>query len=88
MLRMVTGYWVTQIVGGAAYYSLVDHLEHQPMTARQLRVEALDEVATGRFLRGCVEPEIIKLEENRYFTTELLLSKERESTSASAFYRR
>jgi hypothetical protein len=27
MLRMITGYWVTQIVRGAAYYSLADHLE-------------------------------------------------------------
>jgi hypothetical protein len=73
MLRMITGYWVTQIVRGAAYYSLADHLERQPMTAHEFAgAEGLDELATGRFLTACAALGIVKLEGNRYFTTELL----------------
>jgi O-methyltransferase domain len=73
MLGMITGYWVTQIVRGAAYYSLADHLERQPMTAREFAgAEGLDELATGRFLTACAGLGIAKLEGNRYFTTELL----------------
>ena len=73
MLRMITGYWVSQIVRGAACYSLADHLERRPMTAREFAgAEGLDELATGRFLTACAGLGIVKLEGNRYFTTELL----------------
>jgi hypothetical protein len=73
MLGMITGYWVTQIVRGAAHYSLADHLERRPMTAREFAdAEGLYESAAARFLTACVGLGLVKLENNRYLTTELL----------------
>ncbi|WP_424628655.1 methyltransferase [Bradyrhizobium sp. SYSU BS000235] len=73
MFRMITGYWVTQLVRAAACYSLADHLERQPMTAREFAgAENLDESAAKRFLTACDGLGIVKLEANRYLTTELL----------------
>jgi hypothetical protein len=80
MFRMITGYWVTQLVRAAAYYSLADHLERQPMTAREFSgAESLDESAAKRLLTACAGLGIVKLEGNRYLTTELLQTLRKDS---------
>jgi hypothetical protein len=73
MIQMITGYWVTQIIHGAASFSLADHLEREPMTAHDFaNAEGLDRDASVRFLRACVAPGLVKSDGTRFFTTELL----------------
>lgn len=56
MLQMITGYWVTQIVRGAAAVSLADQLADGPKPASELSSGdggALHPVVANRFLRAC-----------------------------------
>jgi hypothetical protein len=36
MMQMLTGFWVTQIAGAAATYSIADHLAKGPATAEEI----------------------------------------------------
>src|SRR5260221_1950957 len=73
MMGMITGYWVTQIIHAAAHYSLADHLSGQPCTVQAFAtVTGLDRHAVRRFLRACAALGLVKLKENRIFSTPLL----------------
>jgi hypothetical protein len=70
---MITGYWVTQIIHGAAHFSLADHLKRQPMTAPEFaKAEGIDRAASIRFLRACAAVHLVKSDGFRFFTTGLL----------------
>jgi hypothetical protein len=54
MMQMITGYWVSQVVRGAAYLSLADHLEHGLSTADEIaKAEGANPDACARLLRAC-----------------------------------
>ena len=74
MLGMITGYWVTQIVHGAARYYLADHLAAQPMSAIEFALaEGLNAEAAFRFLRACASLGLVVHDgEGRFCTTRLL----------------
>jgi hypothetical protein len=51
MMQLITGIWTTQIVYGAARYSLADHLRDRALTAQEIAdAEGLDRRSTLRFL--------------------------------------
>jgi hypothetical protein len=53
MMQMITGHWVTQVVHGAARFSLADHRERGPRTAKAFAdIAGLDRLATARLLRA------------------------------------
>ena len=74
MIRMITGYWVTQIVHAAATYSLADHLKEGPATAEVIaKSEDIDRSATFRLLRACASLGIVTYDgKSRFATTPLL----------------
>jgi hypothetical protein len=54
MTQMMTGFFVTQIVGAVATYSTADHLAKGPATAEQIStIEGIDPIAAYRLLRAC-----------------------------------
>jgi hypothetical protein len=54
MTQMLTVFFVTQIVGAVATYSIADHLAKGPATAEQIStIEGIDPVAAFRLLRAC-----------------------------------
>jgi hypothetical protein len=53
MTQMLTGFFVTQIAGAVATYSIADHLAKGPATAEQIStIEGIDPIATYRLLRA------------------------------------
>src|SRR5258708_37390490 len=53
MMQMLTGFFVTQIAGAVATYSIADHLAKRPATAEQIAaIEGIDPAATFRLLCG------------------------------------
>lgn len=54
MMQMIFGYWITQIVRGAAECHLADLLQGRSLTADQIALaQDMDAEATFRFLRAC-----------------------------------
>jgi hypothetical protein len=54
MMQMLTGFFVTQIAGAVATYSIADHLAKGPATAEQIStIEGIDPSAAYRLLRAC-----------------------------------
>jgi hypothetical protein len=54
MMQMLSGFFVTQIAGAVASYSIADHLAKGPATAEQIAaLEGIDPIATFRLLRAC-----------------------------------
>jgi hypothetical protein len=54
MMQMLSGFWVTQIAGAVATYSIADHLAKGPATAEQIStIEGIDPAAALRLLRAC-----------------------------------
>src|ERR1700739_791600 len=54
MTQMLTGFFVTQIAGAVATYSIADHLAKGPATAEQIStIEGIDPIAAFRLLRAC-----------------------------------
>jgi hypothetical protein len=52
-----TGFFVTQIAGAVATYSIADHLAKGPATAEQIStIEGIDPSAALRLLRACASP--------------------------------
>ncbi len=46
MMQMLTGFFVTQIAGAVASYSIADHLAKGPATAEQISaIEGIDSIA-------------------------------------------
>jgi SAM-dependent methyltransferase len=83
MMEMITGYWVTQVVRGAAHYSLADHLEREPMTARAFaETEGLNHLATARFLRTCEALGLVESDGSRFFPTDLLRTLRKDNPTS------
>ena len=54
MMQMLNGFFVAQIAGAAATYSIADHLAKGAATAEQIStVEGIDPIAAFRLLRAC-----------------------------------
>jgi hypothetical protein len=54
MMQMLTGFFVTQIAGAVATYSIADHLAKGPATAGQIaNIEGINSSAAFRLLRAC-----------------------------------
>src|SRR4029077_2007160 len=53
MMQMLTGFFVTQIAGAVATFSIADHLANGPATAQQIATtEGIHSTATFRLLRA------------------------------------
>jgi hypothetical protein len=73
MMQMITGYWVTQIVHGAALAGYADHLQKSPMTAEELAdLAGLDRSATFRHLRACAALALVSFDGKTFGATPLL----------------
>lgn len=54
MMQMLTGFWVTQIIGAVAMYSVGDHLADGPAASEQIAAaEGIDPIATFCLSRAC-----------------------------------
>jgi hypothetical protein len=54
MMQMLTGFWVTQIAGAVATYSIADHLAKGPASAEEIsKMAGIDSIAAFRLLRAC-----------------------------------
>ena len=73
MLKMVTGYSLTQIAGAVANYSIADHLAKGPATADEIAAwEDLEPNATFRLLRACASLGLMTFDGTRFSGTPLL----------------
>jgi hypothetical protein len=54
MMHMLAGFWVTQIAGAVATYSIGDHLAKGPASAEQIsKIAGIDSIAAVRLLCAC-----------------------------------
>ena len=73
MLRMITGYWVTQIVHGAAVAGYAERLHEGPASAEELASFAgMDHDAVFRHLRACAGLGLVSFDGERFAATPLL----------------
>jgi len=73
MMQMLTGFWVTQIIGAVAMYSLGEHLAKGPATAEQIAAsEGIDPIAAFRLLRACASLGLVTFHGTRFTATPLL----------------
>ena len=73
MMQMLTGFWLTQIIGAVATYSLSHHLANGPATAEQIATaEGIDPIATFRLLRACASLGLVTFHGTRFKGTPLL----------------
>jgi O-methyltransferase domain/Dimerisation domain len=74
MLQMLTGFWVTQITGAVASYSIADHLAKGPATAEQIAsVEGINSTTTFRLLRACASLGLVTCDDGLTFSATPLL---------------
>ena len=74
MMQMLTGFFVTQIVGAVATYSIADHLTKGPATAEQIAtVEGIDSTAAFRLLRACASLGLVTCDNMLTFSATPLL---------------
>lgn len=70
---MITGYWVTQIVHGAAVAGYAERLHQGPATAAELAASAgLNVPAVGRHLRACASLGLVTFDGRAFSATPLL----------------
>ncbi|MFD9733293.1 methyltransferase [Umezawaea sp. NPDC059074] len=73
MLGMITGYWVSQIVGAYANLSIPEHLHGQSRTPEEIaKAEDADPAAVRRLLAAGVTLGLVTTEDGRYRGTSLL----------------
>ena len=73
MMQMINGYWITQIVHGAAEARYADTLRNGALTADELaRAAGLDPVAAKRHLGACASLGLVTVDGERYAATPLL----------------
>jgi O-methyltransferase domain/Dimerisation domain len=73
MTQMMTGFFVTQIAGAVATYSIADHLAKGPATAEQIStVEGIDPIAAYRLLRACASLGLVTSDGPKFNATPLL----------------
>ncbi|WP_170937304.1 MULTISPECIES: methyltransferase [Rhodomicrobium] len=74
MMQMITGYWIAQIVRGAADCSLADHLHAAPRSAQEIAaLENIDTDVAYRFLRACAALKLVAVDERQRFVSTPLL---------------
>jgi O-methyltransferase domain/Dimerisation domain len=84
MMQMLTGFFVTQIAGAVATYSIADHLAKGPATAEQMAtLEEIDPGATFRLLRACASLGLVTCNDGRTFSPTPLLSTLRSNVPGS-----
>jgi hypothetical protein len=73
MMQMVMGYFMTQIAGAVATYSIADHLAKGPATAAEIATwEGINPNATYRLLRACASLGLVTYDGNRFAATSML----------------
>ena len=73
MTQMLTGFFVTQIAGAVATYSVADHLAKGPATAEQIStIEGIDPIAAYRLLRACASLGLVTSDGLNFNATPLL----------------
>ncbi|HET6479230.1 MAG TPA: methyltransferase [Actinoplanes sp.] len=73
MLRMISGSWVTQVIGAAAGLSLAEHLKDGPRTADEIAERELsDPAATFRLMRACASIGLLTRTGEAFTSTSLL----------------
>jgi O-methyltransferase domain len=73
MMQMLTGFFVTQIAGVVATYSIADHLAKGPATAEQIStIEGIDPVAAFRLLRARASLGLVTSDGKTFSATPLL----------------
>jgi len=73
MWQMLTGFFVTQIAGAVASYSIADHLAKGPATAEQISaIEGIDSIAAFRLLRACGSLGLVTFDGLMFSATPLL----------------
>ena len=73
MMQMLTGFFVTQIAGAVAAYSIADHLANGPATAEQIStIEGIDPIAAYRLLRACAALGLVTSDGLKFNPTPLL----------------
>jgi O-methyltransferase domain len=73
MTQMLTGFFVTQIAGAVATYSIADHLAKGPATAQQIStIEGIDPIAAFRLLRACASLGLVTSNGKTFSATPLL----------------
>jgi hypothetical protein len=74
MMQMLTGFWVTQMTGAVATYSIADHLAKGPATAEQIaNIEGIDSSAAFRLLRACASLGLVTCDNQLKFSATPLL---------------
>lgn len=72
LFQMITGYWVSQLVGTIAELGVVDALAARPRTAAEVAKETeTDAAAMSRVLRAAATVGLVRLDGDRWTTTEL-----------------
>ena len=73
MMQMLTGYFVTQVAGALATYSIADHLAKGSATADEIATWAgVDPQAALRLLRACTSLGLATYDGNKFTATPLL----------------
>ena len=73
MMQMLTGFFVTQIAGAVATYSIADHLAEGPATAEEIStIEGIDPIAAYRLLRACASLGLVTSDGPKFNATPLL----------------
>jgi hypothetical protein len=84
MIQMLTGFFVTQIAGAVATYSIADHLAKGPATAEQIAtIEGIDSTATFRLLRACASLGLVTCDQGLTFSATPLLGTLRTDVPGS-----
>jgi SAM-dependent methyltransferase len=84
MMQMLTGFFVTQIAGAVATFSIADHLAKGPTTAEQIAtVEGINSTATFRLLRACASLGLVTCDEGLRFRATPLLGTLRKNVPGS-----
>jgi O-methyltransferase domain len=79
MMQMVTGYFLTQIAGAVATYSIADHLAMGSATSDEIAAwEDIDPDATFRLLRACASLEPVTYDGTKFTATPLLGTLQRD----------
>ena len=84
MMQMLSGFFVTQIAGAVASYSIADHLAKGPATAEQIAaLEGIDPIATFRLLRACASLGLVTCDDGLTFSATPLLGTLRTNVPGS-----
>ena len=84
MVHLLNGFFVTQIVGAVATYSIADHLVNGPATAEQIATfEDIDSIAAFRLLRACASLGLVTADDALTFSATPLLGTLRTKVPGS-----